>query len=72
VNDWSDPLAVWDGRPTDDAEPPVIDPCPELLEALDRFYDDPMTAATGMGGEMSSLVVKNHVARHRCQGMGEP
>lgn len=95
MNDWSDPLAVWDGRPTDDAEPfdmpgiddyrggevlddaelhvPMVDTsedCPELVEALNRFYEDPMTDAVGMAGEMSGLVVKMHIAKHGCHGFG--
>jgi hypothetical protein len=51
--------------------PDPWEPCAKLLEELDKFLDDPITDFYGVGGEMSPLVINNHVKRHHCNGMGE-
>lgn len=38
--------------------------CPELRRLEEAFLDDPMTAATGMGGEMLPLVRQAHFRKH--------
>lgn len=53
--------------PTDEALA-ATDECPELIAALERFLDDPMTDATGMGGELSSVVARQHIVDHKCGG----
>lgn len=49
-----------------------IEECPLLLQEMDSFLDDPITTFYGVGSEMSGLVVRQHVARHHCQGYGRP
>jgi hypothetical protein len=46
------------------------DACPQLIEEMNRFYDDPMTDAVGDTGDLSALLYRRHLERHKCQGYG--
>lgn len=48
----------------------AVEACPDLIAEMDRFLDDPITEACGVGGEMSGLVYSQHMKRHQCQGYG--
>jgi L-ascorbate metabolism protein UlaG (beta-lactamase superfamily) len=43
--------------------------CEELLNALDAFYDDPMTQAYG-ANDVDELLVREHKKKHGCWGLG--